>query len=691
MSTVNGRNSLSQDQTEPSMMDVIRLPKVEGVRMLDRFNVKKSFVGVLYLTATHLIFVDPESKKETWILHMHILSADKLPLTTMGSPLQIRCKTFLSVTFVLPKERDCQEIFTTLQQLSKPVQIEELYCFDYTASTEEVAKHVGWSFFDLQAEFQRMRVPNEAWSLTLLNKDHELCDTYPRYLYVPASASTSVLMGSSSFRSKGRLPVLSYLHTNKAAICRCSQPLSGFSARCLEDEQMLNCILRANPNSKFMYVVDTRPKINAMANRAAGKGYENENFYENIKFQFIGIENIHIMRSSLQKLLEACELKGPSMNNFLGGIEASGWLRHIKAVLDTSLFIVQAVQEGVSVVVHCSDGWDRTAQVCSLASLFLDPFHRTLQGFQALIEREWLAFGHKFVDRCGFLAGDHKEVSPIFTQFLECVWQLTNQYPLTFQFNERFLLALHDHVQSCQYGTFVGNCEKDRLDLRLHERTYSLWGYIANHMNEFMNPLYAAEENTEVLIPNLAPQNIRFWRGMYCRFENGVHPREVLGDMLLAICDHSASLEDHIRLLNKRIETLRSKIDAKKKVETKKEEKIEDCVDNKTSYDKGSPEQDEEVFRDEKVEITVTAEQLASELKSVAIEWKTLRNVRECNCSTPFDHSSRKCHCWKCGDVFCTRCIDKHTALPGHDSQRAVPVCRTCFRELRRTFSVDSA
>ena len=45
-------------------------------------------------------------------------------------------------------------------------------------------------------------------------------------------------------------------------------------------------------------------KINAMANRAAGKGYENENFYSNIKFQFWGIENIHVMRSSLQKMLE---------------------------------------------------------------------------------------------------------------------------------------------------------------------------------------------------------------------------------------------------------------------------------------------------------------------------------------------------------------------------------------------------
>lgn len=42
-----------------------------------------------------------------------------------------------------------------------------------------------------------------------------------------------------------------------------------------------------------------------MANRAAGKGYENEAFYENMKFTFLGIENIHVMRSSLQKLIES--------------------------------------------------------------------------------------------------------------------------------------------------------------------------------------------------------------------------------------------------------------------------------------------------------------------------------------------------------------------------------------------------
>lgn len=94
-----------------------------------------------------------------------------------------------------------------------------------------------------------------------MNKDYTVCDTYPNMLFVPSAAETAMLFGSSRFRSKGRLPALTYLHANKASICRCSQPLSGFSARCMEDEQMLQEIRKTNPNSSILYVVDTRPRV----------------------------------------------------------------------------------------------------------------------------------------------------------------------------------------------------------------------------------------------------------------------------------------------------------------------------------------------------------------------------------------------------------------------------------------------
>lgn len=47
-------------------------------------------------------------------------------------------------------------------------------------------------------------------------------------------------------------------------------------------------------------------------------------------------------------------------------------------------------------VVHCSDGWDRTAQLTSLSLLMLDGYYRTIRGFEVLVEKEWLSFGHRF-------------------------------------------------------------------------------------------------------------------------------------------------------------------------------------------------------------------------------------------------------------------------------------------------------
>jgi len=107
-----------------------------------------------------------------------------------------------------------------------------------------------------------------------------LCPTYGSKLYVPAGVSTTVLQGCAKFRSKGRMPALSFLYKNKAFICRCSQPYSGVQAkRSMDDEIMLAAMHRTNPSGLPTVIVDTRPRLNAMANRAGGKGFENTEGY----------------------------------------------------------------------------------------------------------------------------------------------------------------------------------------------------------------------------------------------------------------------------------------------------------------------------------------------------------------------------------------------------------------------------
>jgi len=60
-----------------------------------------------------------------------------------------------------------------------------------------------------------------------------------------------------------------------------------------------------------------------------------------------------------------------------------------------------------NVLVHCSDGWDRTSLLCALAQQLLDPHYRTIAGFLQLIDKDWLQFGHKFHQRYGMFSSKH--------------------------------------------------------------------------------------------------------------------------------------------------------------------------------------------------------------------------------------------------------------------------------------------
>ena len=73
---------------------------------------------------------------------------------------------------------------------------------------------------------------------------------------------------------------------------------------------------------------------------------------------------------------------------WLSNVDGTHWLDHLHLILGGALRVADKVEtHKTSVIVHCSDGWDRTAQLTSLAMLFLDPYYRTLVGFEVSVKR----------------------------------------------------------------------------------------------------------------------------------------------------------------------------------------------------------------------------------------------------------------------------------------------------------------
>lgn len=60
--------------------------------------------------------------------------------------------------------------------------------------------------------FVSQGLPNNKWRITFINKNYELCDTYPTVLAVPFKSKEEDLRRVAAFRSRGRIPVSTKLN-----------------------------------------------------------------------------------------------------------------------------------------------------------------------------------------------------------------------------------------------------------------------------------------------------------------------------------------------------------------------------------------------------------------------------------------------------------------------------------------------
>ena len=387
----------------------------------------------------------------------------------------------------------------------------------------------GWKLYNPEKEFQRQGLSNldyetntkKPFRKTALNEKYFLCATYPKYLLTVGGISESNLQESSLFRTKNRLPVLSYYHYNsRGTIWRSAQTKTGISgSRNRFDEELMNDI-GENSNSKKLFIYDCRPYLYAMANRLKGAGHENTDNYNNAELFFCEIDNIHSARNGLNKIYNLLKDKNFYNNKkFFSSFESTNWPNFIYGIIQASINVALSVKNGHSVLIHCSDGWDRASQVTAFSQLLIDPYYRTIRGYMTLIEKDFVSFGHQFRFRNGYYSKEEmseNQVSPILLQYLDATQQLLVQYPMYFEFNMKFLLFIANNINSGLYGTFLYNNEKERDDKKARQNTMSCWTEILNNIDEYKNCYYEKKTMEEhFFIPIFPINRIRLWEEFF--------------------------------------------------------------------------------------------------------------------------------------------------------------------------------
>lgn len=507
----------------------------------------------------------------------------KVPFASQFDGLRVVCKNCHTITILFHPGfiHDLDTVITSIEfflNYQSPKYLHEV-AVNYRNALRipygyDVGDHPG--LYNLDRELVRLGLKKtQEWRVFEFESQNlSLPISYPQRLVVPLSCADTDICKLAPLYKENRFPVLCWRHPgNGAALLR-----SGSIPRKKVDKSQIDgeyfaavCHNSSRQGDKLVIVCerDSSELIDANQPSVTSKEKMQTFLYPGCvlesSFFPTPIQKLKILFSRMQVLLNT-----DVTADYLTQLHSTRWMREINKLLQTAKYVAEKLEdEQMSVLVSFESGFDFTTQVVSLAQLMLDPYYRTMDGFQVLIQKEWIWFGHKFQQRNLPIAEQHKEESPVFLQFIECVWQIMQQFPSVFEFNEEFLHLLIHHTYSARFGDFLANNIEEYYALELDKKTLSIWTWLHFHnleSNKFYNATYHLPRSNSAqkpfhtficLSPECSLPALRPWTSYYAKYNTNSQAHNGSG----------VGLHSYLRKLNSAIEDLKQKeLDLKHKL-----------------------------------------------------------------------------------------------------------------------------
>jgi hypothetical protein len=190
-------------------------------------------------------------------------------------------------------------------------------------------------------------------------------------------------------RKNQRLPILAYTYKGSESVV----PL-WITSSYLELKE-----INKDLEGKLLQGLDTKGNLQVFVAETKNSKYPDESVFKTkVSVNYLKLESNEELRASEMRLIEVFLFR---KKPFILEVLNSGWYRYVSNVLQSVHQIVNALMNEKAVVIRCDSGYDKSLVLASLVQVVLDPYFRTIKGFEHLIMRMFVHYGHPFASRLG--------------------------------------------------------------------------------------------------------------------------------------------------------------------------------------------------------------------------------------------------------------------------------------------------